>query len=165
MSYNLKSFALVISLASIALSCSNPFPNRLPPITSEGLGTFAYKADGEVQKGCVEGLFETASSADFVADTVFTLSGSCGEHTLSILLKKKEELLENVDYKLNQTRSFINYIPPSGIDYRSNSEDGSNAMIRFHKIDKEKRIIAGTFSGKVFSSDGDLIEITEGRFD
>ncbi len=145
--------------------CKEVLPNKLPPITAEGKGTFGYEADGEVQEGCIEGLWQSAHAIGNPNDSTFTLSGSCNSHSLSILLVANEKLEENKTYKLISDHNYIEYNDDNSVNYRSNIEDGSNAVINFHKIDLNAGIFAGTFSGTVFSQEGETVEITNGRFD
>lgn len=84
---------LLLFLANQA--CEKVLPNKLPPITAEGKGTFGYEAGGEVQVGCIEGLWQSAHAIGNHNDSTFTLSGSCNNHSLSILLVANEKLEEN----------------------------------------------------------------------
>jgi len=154
---------LIIIFISIQ-ACREILPNKLPPITAEGRNTFGYEADGKVQEGCVEGLWQSAHSAEMPDDTTFTLAGTCNSHTLSLLLRKNEKLVEGINYMLTDDRSYILYRNPTQ-SFRSNRTDEADAFINFHKIDIENKIVAGTFSGTVFSEEGESIEITNGRFD
>lgn len=145
--------------------CKEVLPNKLPPITAEGKGTFGYEADGEVQEGCVEGLFQSAHTIGHPNDSTFTLNGSCNDHTLTVLLIEKNKLEESKDYKFYFNGSWMMYNSPEEVQYRSNFADEGHATINFHKIDLANKIIAGTFSGTLFSQDGQQVEITNGRFD
>ncbi|MDH5368290.1 MAG: hypothetical protein OEW67_15030, partial [Cyclobacteriaceae bacterium] len=66
-------------------------------------------------------------------------------------------------YSLSGELDNMKYGDPNLISYRSNA--GGNAELILLKVDKISKIISGTFSGTLYSDEGDLVEITEGRFD
>ena len=164
----MKRLSLLLLFLAILLlnqACKKVLPNKLPPITAEGKGTFGYEVDGKVQEGCVEGLFQSAHTIGYPNDSTFTLNGTCNGHNLNILLIIDNKLEENQNYEFYFNNSWMEYNDPQGVQYRSDNNDGSDAVINFHKIDESKKIIAGTFSGTLFSQDGQQVEITNGRFD
>lgn len=145
-------------------SCENPNPSsgQLPPITTEGKGTFGYKVNGEVQGQCYDGLFTSLANAEIAGDSAFKIHESCDNNAFAIYLKY-DSLHENLDYFLNSS-SLVRYSAPNKSSFKNDIKDAI-FKIRFLRIERNKKIIAGTFSGQLFNENGESVEITDGRFD
>jgi hypothetical protein len=146
-------------------SCENPNPpfGQLPPITTEGKGTFGYKVDGEVQGQCYDGLLSSLANAEIVGDTSFILTESCNSHGINIV--ENNFFFSKLSYFIIDENSYLRYSPPKKAAYFSNKNDESIAVVELLKFDTLNQIISGTFKGTLFNENGESVEITDGRFD
>lgn len=145
------------------LSCENPNPLfGLPPITTEGKGTFGYRVNGKIQGQCYDGFFTSLANAEIVGDSTFTLSESCDGHSFGFFLRYSA-LIVNRRYLIDST-SGISYSGNSGKSYRA-TDPNNEFYVQFLKYDKQAKIISGTFSGYLYNEDGESVTITDGRFD
>ena len=160
------SCTLTCILLSVLITSCNQLtpPNKLPPITTEGKGTFGYKVDGEVLGQCYDGLFSGLAEAQLSGDTTFQVNESCGSHTFSLIIFKGE-YRDNSKYDLTSTDAYIKYSPPNSSSFYSYTDDNSLATLEIIKFNTQKKIVAGTFSGILHNEDGESVEITDGRFD
>jgi len=156
-------FSLLILLIFLSCENPNPRPDKLPPITTEGKGTFGYKVDGEVQGQCYDGLFTSLAKAEIVGDTTFLLVNSCDGYGINIVINDFNSSIKF--YQLTNIRNYLSFYPPEKSFFISNKNDESSAVIELLKVDTVNYIISGTFSGTVFSEEGESVEITNGRFD
>lgn len=159
-------FIGLVWIITIIFSCENPNPKlgQLPPITTEGKGTFGYKVDGEVQGQCYEGLFTSLAKSEVVGDTLLTVGTSCDGHTISLVIYN-DYYKKGKNINLNSQYSYLRYSPPGGGTFISYDNDNSNASLILLEFDTISKIISGTFSGLLHNEEGESLEITEGRFD
>jgi hypothetical protein len=165
----MKTFSKIILAflsTSLFFSCENPNPkfNQLPPITTEGKGTFGYKVDGEVQGQCYDGLFTNLAKVEIVGDSIINLYNSCNYFSFGIYIVRNIDSLSK-DVNISTRDAYMYYHSPSSLEYISNSNDNSFAALNILMLDEQQKIFAATFAGQLFNENGESVEITDGRFD
>ncbi|PWJ57872.1 hypothetical protein CLV98_10552 [Dyadobacter jejuensis] len=168
----LYAFTLVIWLTMIGCD-KGP---HLTPITQEGKNTFSCKVNGKVWVPTgrgdifvnippITGGFIRLSGTDSIGIFIDTFAGS-GED-LAIYLNKSEEGL----YVLNQNTSYTNFAPASYGLFSTELKNifltsaNNTGIVSITKADTISGIIAGTFELTAADPKGNLVKITEGRFD
>ena len=137
--------------------------DSLPPITQTGENTFAYLINGEP-------FFTTRNErgADYVFNTL-TIYGFNRSETGIILtgLEIKDDISEQ-QYPLQsrmEGKFSALYLERGGLDLRLKTTDQRPGLIIFTRFDLNEFIVSGTFEFTVEDDEGNVYEITEGRFD
>ncbi len=162
--------AFVLALSSCQ-SCKKQVEPDLPPETQTGAGTFGCKVNGKVwlPKG-KPNIF--ASSLQVIYD-----EGYFGNLDIRAYNKDYDEYLSINAFNVYSEMIFNINTPPADSlmqQIRFSSNDCSynygeafyrNGKLRVTKLDKQKRIITGTFECTMKRDGCDTLKITEGRFD
>ncbi|MBK9211512.1 MAG: hypothetical protein IPO14_00740 [Saprospiraceae bacterium] len=164
----LTSVAIILSLAS---SCKKEkMPDALPPITTEGKGTFGCKINGEIW---------IPKTQDEFLGTNFNLYAAweATPQRISVIASKRYDdyaqefaiyIYEPITMGVLDTNVIsMRYIDVNiSIDYYHNYMYKKFTNFIITRYDKTNRIVSGTFEGLLVKSiTKDSIRITEGRFD
>jgi len=114
-----------------------------------------------VQGQCYDGLFTGLVKAEIVGDSTFKLHESCDSYSFGFFLYF-DALEVNKKYTFDNG-SGVTFSKDAG-DFREDFQD-TNFNLELLKVDANKKIIAGIFSGTLFNETGESVEITDGRFD
>jgi hypothetical protein len=174
MKLHLPLVVLVLSITLTSSRCKkqNTEP-QLPPETTTGVMTFGCKVNGKVfvPKGSLVG-------PGLFAQYIYLGSGPDGGWFLNIGAANRIDepntdiaiatdslfLAEGMSYTLKKQKGYAYGQYGSGIFfYQMRSNDSGNLYITKH--DQVQRILSGRFSFTASRSTGDLVKITEGRFD
>lgn len=161
-------FMLLLSACKKIKIDLTPYPDELPPITTEGKGTFACLLNGEVWSRC-GGFLETSSLLGeyHEASNIFYLDASrfCDDLDDSILISA--HVINGIGrYNLSQAdyNNFNNECQDVLDTYLF--VDGADNNVEILYLDLEEHIVSGTFQCTLVHPDcGDTLYITEGRFD
>lgn len=170
---NLFFLSLVFMLLFSCKDRDEQDTNVLPEATQTGVNTGGALVNGEVwvAKKAYPDLNNGGVNA-----TMYTFSN--GEYKLQISLGKFDNYtgekilinitslsdIENGNYMLND--SYQNrgaYSHPAEETYFTDSSN--TGVLTITKFDKVNKIVSGTFSFKAKNSDGEVVTITDGRFD
>ena len=165
--------------ASFFSSCnddSNPFNgnDQLPAITQTGVNTVGCLVNGKVFLPKQEGInppvncfYQLVDGEFYFSLDLSDLRGSTNK-TVNIFTSKIQ-LEVGVDYILNKPDDPSLY--GAGGEYRLGQADQYNTnnvkigLLKLSKIDLQNSIISGTFWFDAINSNGEVVEIREGRFD
>ena len=168
-----KLFLFLIAFA-LLLSCKDRDQDStvLPDATQSGKNTGGALVDGNVWVAKIE---SPNLGAGGMNATMY--QNVNGEYTLQIVLRSIENpsgntilinVVSNQDFTLgnytlndNQYNRGVYYISPTSY-YTDSSNTGT---LNITKLDKTNNIVSGTFSFKAKSSGGQIVNITQGRFD
>ena len=170
-----KHLILLLFFSSLLLNskCKKENEPQLPPETTTGAMTFGCKIDGKVfvPKGSYAG-------PDISAQYLFLGTGPGGGWFLNIGAANRIDnpkknisietdsllILEGNAYSLKSAKGFAYGRHLSDIiSYQMNSGDTGELFITKH--DQTQRILSGRFSFTASRSNGEKVNITEGRFD
>lgn len=145
--------------------------NVLPEATQTGANTAGCLVDGKVWVATTKYLTPFSNYAE----------QNNGHYIISLTLKSREETYRNsisiklslnnlvldkeysLPYSDNTSENFANYQDINGDDfYASTVVPGK---IKITRLDIPKNIVSGTFEFKAVNKDGNVINITDGRFD
>jgi hypothetical protein len=160
-SLNIKFYTLYLLLAFLfttGMQCKKTGDtvkeDVLPAETQTGKGTFGCLVNGEVWlpkgKSMMSGLTTTIQ---FNILSIGTMKSNEG---IGLAVRNIQDV---GNYDLNLDENFAEYSVGSKIFKRI------EGTLTITKYDKNEQIISGTFRFKAKSSTGEIIEITEGRFD
>ncbi|MEX0966904.1 MAG: hypothetical protein WD077_06675 [Bacteroidia bacterium] len=173
----MKSIALLtLFLATLVSGCKKEPPKpQLPPYTQEGKNIFACKISGEVF--IAEGVMDNNPMSPKGVDYYWILSGS---DTLIYINANEEKPLKasislkfifeslNFAKELNQYEKSVGYfyIPVENYvlaesKYSTNEDHKGWVTVKYF----QNNILAGTFEFTAIDDRGEIIHITEGRFD
>jgi hypothetical protein len=171
-------FAAILSCSLLFHSCTKtpdepdpvptptPCTNCLPPITTEGKGTFGCKVNGNVW--LTKGAWGNPATVMRYSDTLLNIYGFNDKDKSTVALYLSP-VLDSGFYNFQTapfTYSSVAYSPSYN---QSETFSSSPATVGFLKIIKFQPyttgIISGTFEFDVYNSEGDTLHITEGRFD
>jgi len=163
----LASVAIILSLAS---SCKKEkMPDALPPITTEGKGTFGCKINGEIwipktQDEFLGNNFDLYSAWEATPQRITILASKrYGEFDEGLSLFLSHPLIGTQD-TLNTIIDFQNR--KQSLELFRNKNIRYLSKIDILRFDLPNRIASGTFEGVVIKkSNNDTLRITEGRFD
>lgn len=173
----ISKFILVIFIIGF-LSCKNNDvkPTELPPITSEGKGTFGCRINGEIFlptgfKGDLDQEYYTWKiSPEFYGTFVVTAWRSGENGNLEVCKFSHPKILKTgtfyMEYINNDTSGLGNCIIGNKHYSMINSNKG-NGKINIHRYDTIARIISGTFDFWTCNDKNvnDTAFVTDGRFD
>ncbi|HVK97248.1 MAG TPA: DUF6252 family protein, partial [Flavisolibacter sp.] len=174
----MKNLLLIVLAALTLTSCSKEI-SSLPQATETGANTFGAKVDGALWGPLKLGIAQTAPilEARYAGDnSIFinarNFSSSPTEVEMEIYLNNVKspgviQLNKNTGLFPDQSGSYAYFvkrkITPTN-EWMTNSQVGGHVNIT--KIDRDNRIISGTFEFKANSLKSDTpISVTEGRFD
>ena len=164
----LTSVAIILSLAS---SCKKEkMPDALPPITTEGKGTFGCKINGEI--------WIPKTQDEFLGNN-FDLYANYDDasHVIDIFASKRYgEFNEGFAvYIWRPTMTGLQDTARIGIDFQNinqsiemyrNNNSSKLTKLELIRFDMPNRIASGTFEAILIKqSNKDTLRITEGRFD
>ena len=164
----LVSVAIILSLAS---SCKKEkMPDALPPITTEGKGTFGCKINGEIW---------IPKTQDEFLGTNFNLYAAweATPQRISVVASKRYDdyaqefaiyIYEPITLGVLDTSAIYMRYTDVNITIESYRNSRYKHFTNFiiSRYDKTNRIVSGTFDGLLVKPDNqDSIRITEGRFD
>ncbi len=145
----------------------------LPPITTEGRGTFGCLVNGELflpdaPLGYGTGVFAELENFPDTLGLFIYASNSTAGRTLVIYFFGNPTLEVGKSYDLAQHKFSVNYIKynsTASCRYRS-IVSGSIKLLKLNIANPEHRIVAGTFEFVETSADcQDTVVVTSGRFD
>jgi hypothetical protein len=172
----MKAFLTILILATLlALSSCQLFDNEheLPPITTEGKGTFGCLVNGKVFLPEAPWGYGSGVSAElFKNDTLSSVNIYAGNtntrQTLFISVLDEPEIMIGKLYDLTDTtKCGFHYVDYSG-SFTCDYESLISGHLQFLKFDvtNTTKIIAGTFELTSSSVDcKDMTIVTKGRFD
>ena len=178
---------ILIFLATLTLSCCDKDDDKtpleqLPPATTTGANTAgclvngqAFLPKGRSQFGPILSCFYQRDQDGYHLGLSITEKGSNENKSVGIATNS-EQLVENITYNLvartsdvnnNYISNFGQFIINSNI-YSSNQFYTTNLLtgeLKITKLNTQLKIISGTFWYDAINSDGEKVEIREGRFD
>ena len=146
--------------------------DKLPPITQNGAQTFGCLINGEAFIPPKIGRNSPRSFYQFVRGAyTFNFSGSTGggSEMLTIIIGGIDiSGLSEGEFILTEEESgnfYGEYLLGGGLELSSATSTNNPGKLIITNFDAENFIISGLFSFTVDDNNGNIIEITEGRFD
>ena len=145
-------------------------PDILPAATQEGKNTGGAIVNGQVWVAKIE----NPSSLPGWNNTIYNTDPVLGTFSLQIVLRQYNNDNNLITFNVTDSQDFLpktydlnenNYAAyrnPSVFYITNSSNTGTLTITRFDKVN---RIVSGTFSFKAVNSAGEVVTITEGRFD
>ena len=174
----MKTLSTILAIASLAfLSSCDLFDNdpELPPITTEGKGTFGCYVNGKLflnegVSGFGNGLYAELQKTPDVARIVIYVSNSSAKQTLIMSIRDLPTLQVGKIYNLlSDPLFFFDYIDysttPSCTYTYMEVISGNIKLLKFEVTNPQRMIISGTFEFTASSVKCGEISITSGRFD
>jgi hypothetical protein len=167
---------ILLAITFFVLSCSKD--NELTEIKYNGYGGISSKVNGEILKPKGGGIYGNTDCRFNTVNGVTNFAISyINQNYSDNILRSIRIVAINVDYNsvAEQTfnlkeeqnnESFATYdksINYEGDSFQTNTIQKGELKILYH--DKEKNIIGGTFWFDAKNSSGEIIKVTEGRFD
>ena len=165
-------FLMLISLCVFACKDREPDPNVLPEATQTGANTAGALVDGKVWVATTTFLNPPGSRCEQIGTkTKITLDlrnkANIGSNSIEI-----HALIEN--FEINKTyvlsedstiggANYAIFINAEGIGYLSNST--YYGRIKITRLDIQNQIVSGTFEFQAVNANGNIVNITDGRFD
>ena len=157
------------------MSSCNLFDNdpELPPITTEGKGTFGCLVNGKLflnegVSGFGNGLYaELQTAQDSIGINLYA-GNSATQQNLIMSIFDTPSLQVGKVYDLSDPLFFLDYTKYSNSSSCIYREviSGSIKLLKFDISNPQNRIIAGTFEFSASSADcNDTVKVTHGRFD
>ena len=173
----MKTLSTILAIASLSLLTScDIFDNEpeLPPITTEGKGTFRCLVDGKLflpnaPFGYGSGVYAELQygSVDTVGVNIYATNSSQHKNLL-ISIYDSPTLLVGKIYDLSNPSFFLQYLDPrdnSTCTYRK-VISGNIKLLKFDITNSQTKIVAGTFEFTASSVGcNDTVTVTNGRFD
>lgn len=165
---------LYLFISIILISCDN---DDLTEINGDGTGGISCLVDGKLLRPSGGGIYgnRTARFDSYDDGTEFIILGLSNRQEQFEGLAFLTLLLYDVDRNDIEGRVFElkNQDTPESYgnlrlkDFDNNFETNENftGQVTVIKLDLEKRVISGTFSFTGENSEGETVEITQGRFD
>ncbi len=170
----MKNLLLLFVFAFILSSCSNDDDSdSLPAATTIGANTVGCLVNGKVFLPHQEGISPSVNCFYQFVDGEFYFSMSFSDNrgtsnkTVNVFTKKVE-LQIGQKYLLNQPDGTIQ---GGGGEYRTSQSNQYNTNtiqtgeLKITRVDLSNSIISGVFSFDAINSDGEIVQIREGRFD
>lgn len=157
---------ILLILISCSKDCDTPL-DCLPAITMSGEDTFGCLVDGSVLKPAGTGMGVTG------LNSYYTNTGFKESLSISAFNKRTKEgviLVITDDVEAGRTYNLGNW---SDETYGAFSGDGgfyetfdeSSGTVTINYFDLENGIISGVFNFRAKNESGEIVEVTEGRFD
>ncbi|WKS95541.1 DUF6252 family protein [Riemerella columbina] len=171
--------ALLVGLSLTTCREKEPDPNILPPATQSGANTAGCLVNGKVwvasKKSSTRGFYVGATGAEIYSDGTFKIGVEFKNVSNKSYIKmgiKKIKLELNKEYTipinspLGENIGGAFYVQHSviGPAYYTKSPDYTG-KIKITRLDIPNEIISGTFEFDAVDEDGNVVHITEGRFD
>lgn len=162
---------LLLFLGFGLAACEQPvFEPRLPDLTMEGKNTFGCRVNGEVWLPFRKETNSPSRYASFSAQGLSILAGQWdGEKDEWISLIAHFEQAKDTTYSLGSNVSGLgwgSYQDGSTVFFTDEELNGKLHIVAFHlENDGKHRFIAGTFEFTARDASGQLVEVTDGRFD
>ena len=172
-------YLLLFCILLLGLQCrkhSEP-PTALPPITQKGTNTFGFKMDGTLWVPYYRyNGYSQQHQCQELSNTVFSRDTSnTNPLPLSIFFSATRKINENdvsifsIETPMGQgisgTGNKFDSLSFSFLSAHIYGYTHSSGLFEITKLDTANKIIAGVFEFTLYSSGGDSIKITEGRFD
>ncbi|QIG88536.1 hypothetical protein G6R40_02160 [Chryseobacterium sp. POL2] len=167
----------LLSLLTIGLftACKDrePDPNVLPQATQSGKNTAGALVDGKVWVATTEFVYPPGTVCEnFGNKTKIVLDlrkiKNMGRNSIDIKIII-ENLELNKTYELNQNPvsdfNYAIYTNNEGISYSTQLTSDYTGKIKITRIDLQNQIVSGTFEFKAIDHNGNVVNITDGRFD
>ncbi|MEX0966905.1 MAG: hypothetical protein WD077_06680 [Bacteroidia bacterium] len=173
----MKSIALLtLFLATLINGCKKDLPEpQLPPYTQEGKNIFACKINGEVF--VAEGVMDKNTMSPKGTDNNYMVWGNDTIVEIRAVEKKPTEASVSVDFvytlikdtfELNQKENSVarisipveNYVFAESI-FKTTDEHKGWVQVKYF----QNNILAGTFEFTAIDDRGEIIHVTDGRFD
>ena len=170
-----KILLLLIILGLVSCKDRQPDPNVLPESTQTGANTAGALVDGKVWVATTKpintmgGLGTRAGKINNI--TYFQIDLRNIDGISRILIKSAVD-----DFKLNEKYVLTETPDTSDYNYAIYQKDNSNGYstkphsefygsVKITRLDLQNEIIAGTFEFKAVDKSGNVVNVTEGRFD
>lgn len=168
---------LFVALLSIGLfsSCKDDEQdqNVLPEATQSGKNTAGALINGKVWVATTKKINQPGTYCEKLNNNYYLIKLD--------LRKDPERYTESIDLivsipnlEINQTYKVVNQTPDDGYNYASytsndkvsySSNSNNTGRIKITRLDLQNQIVSGTFEFKAEDSNGNIVTITEGRFD
>ena len=174
MKYKYTYWFVLLSFILLSSACKKikidltPYPDELPPITTEGKGTFACLLNGEIWSRCGGNLERSSLIGeyhDFYKIFQLQTSRDCDGFDDSILISA---YVTDGEGKYDLHRADYNNFNNECQDVLDTYlfVDGTENSVEILHLDLEEHIVSGTFQCTLVHPDcGDTLYITDGRFD
>lgn len=160
----------LLTLSLLACKDREPNPDVLPAATQTGANTGGALVDGKVWVAKVENI------GPYTGGLANLYNAVNGKYTANIYLRSIDgassiriDLISNQDFTLKSYP--LVYSNCNGHYYNTtnskfyDTDDENIGVITFNRFDKVNQIFSGTFSFKAKDSNGNVVNITDGRFD
>jgi hypothetical protein len=174
----MKHISLITILLLIIISSSNCIKNgtytaQLPPATQEGKNTCGFLVNGKVWLPKGDNGYQNLSCDydETFMGGAFNINGyryESGANNSTSFVVGSDGIQSTGLYKLNlragRVGRYINSLTLCSYEW-SDTIPNHNAFLNITKLDKQKRIVSGTFEFALVTSGCDTVRITQGRFD
>lgn len=169
----MKNLILASILTLCFFSCKDreSDPNVLPEATQSGKNTAGALVDGKVWIATTEFIYPKGTYCEnFGNKTKIALDlrqiKNKGSNSIEIIaviegfeLNKTYTISENPEVGYN----FANYTNGNGVSFLTNPN--YTGKIKITRLDLQNQIVSGTFEFKAVDDNGNIVNITDGRFD
>lgn len=170
----MKKIIQIFTVLVILFSCKDRHQDddMLPAATQEGKNTGGALVNGQIWVAKIE----TPNTLPGGDNTIYNTDTVLGTFSLQIVLLKYTDsnntisfyLVRNQDfspgtYALDNNDNHGSFSPNVLDTFNTNSTNTGTLTIT--KFDKVNKIVSGTFSFKAVNATGEVVNITEGRFD
>ena len=164
---------LAALLPLIGVACKEKTPDpELPPLAHEGKNIMGCKINGKVWQTSGSSTFNSPDgvfSGFFAFDSTLNISGNAKEKTgYNIELNPKYNgkigtynLRNKYPYKAHLTDYNVQQVVMAGIEYYTDSLHTGSVKVTYYN----GKIVAGTFEFDAVNDAGEVVHVTEGRFD
>ncbi len=168
-------FLVVLSIGFFS-SCKDDEQDQkvLPEATQSGKNTAGALINGNIWAATTEKL--NSNNAGTYCEKLNE------NYLIKLDLRKKQDRYNESIYlivsipnlEINQTYEVVNQTPEDGYNYASytsndmvsySSNSNNKGRIKITRLDLQNQIVSGTFEFKAEDSNGNIVTITEGRFD
>ena len=169
----MKKILFFLTFMFLVFSCKERDQDTeiLPAATQEGKNTGGALVNGQVWVAKIE-VPDTNPAGN---NTIYSVDPVLGIYRLQIVLRKYIYLDSQIVINISDNQDFSpkNYlIPDDSFSFYSPSvndvyytKQGNVGTLTITRFDKVNRIVSGTFTFKAVNSAGQMVTITEGRFD
>lgn len=155
----------LLALSLLACKDREPNPDVLPEATQTGANTGGALVDGKVWVAKVENI------GPYTGGLANLYNAENGKYTARIFLRSPSsaesiwiDIKSDYDFTLT-TYPLFNNTDNRGLFSNYYTDSQNTGTITFTRFDKVNHIFSGTFSFKAKDNNGNVVNITNGRFD
>jgi hypothetical protein len=161
---------LILSFLALADGCTKPVPPgpQLPPITHEGKNTFGCKINGKIYITSGKPTMFNGSGTEYLyyVDSTFWIHGEVLNPKYDVQINFKYRFPENYNRltdSIHGNRGHVETTFSTSNNYLYDTDSFRTGYVNI--LYNAANILSGTFAFDAINSTGDVMHITEGRFD